>query len=96
MPRLTSLFPIKACQPASPPREDSQKKLPHFFYLFFFFYLSGPFSFSFSFFLGGGGRGGGCLGGSFLFFFLGVGGPATPWVDTWAISGLLPDNTGSH
>ena len=37
-------------------------------------------------------------GGSFLFvvFFLGVGGPGTPWVDTWAISGLLPDNTGSQ
>ena len=41
---------------------------------------------------------GGSLGGSFLFvfFFLGVGGPATPWVDTWANSGLLPDNTGSY
>ena len=32
----------------------------------------------------------------FLFFFLGVRGPGTPWVDTWAISGLLPDNTGSQ
>ena len=31
-----------------------------------------------------------------LFFFLGGWGPGTPWVDTWAISGLLPDNTGSQ
>ena len=67
-----------------------------FFYLFFFFFSLVSFlsSFFFFFFLGGGGG----LGGSFLFvvFFLGVGDPGTPWVDTRSVSGLLPDNTGSQ
>ena len=64
-----------------------------FFYLFFFFFFFGFLSFIIFFFGGGGG-----LGGSFLFvvFFLGVGDPGTPWVDTRSVSGLLPDNTGSQ
>ena len=67
-----------------------------FFSFFPFFSLWSFFLFFFFFFFFG--EGGGFSEGLFflLFFSWVVGGPSSPWVDTWATSGLLPDNTGSQ
>ena len=71
------------------------------FFIFFFLFFSGSFFHHFSFFFFfffffGGGGGSGRVFSFFFCFYLGVGGPGTPWVDTRAVSGLLPDNTGSQ
>ena len=83
-------FPYKGSSTSESSEGGFSKIAPSFFSFFFSLVL-------FSFFFLGGGEG--VVAGrvfSFFFFFWGGWGPSTPWVDTWAISGLLPDNTGSQ